>query len=140
MIIFTLYYCFFSSRRRHTRYWRDWSSDVCSSDLADDLVDAVDDHRGQAQRRLVEEQQLGLGHQRAADGQHLLLAAGHRAALLPLALLEAREQRVDPVEVAADAVGVAAGEGAHLEGLEHRHAREDPPSLGRLGDRKSTRL
>src|SRR5947209_20318778 len=25
---------FFSSRRRHTRYWRDWSSDVCSSDLA----------------------------------------------------------------------------------------------------------
>src|SRR3712207_5231503 len=26
-------YFFFSSRRRHTRYWRDWSSDVCSSDL-----------------------------------------------------------------------------------------------------------
>src|SRR5476651_2783981 len=25
---------FFSSRRRHTIYWRDWSSDVCSSDLA----------------------------------------------------------------------------------------------------------
>src|ERR1035437_4946666 len=24
---------FFSSRRRHTRYWRDWSADVCSSDL-----------------------------------------------------------------------------------------------------------
>src|SRR5438445_11740046 len=24
---------FFSRRRRHTRYWRDWSSDVCSSDL-----------------------------------------------------------------------------------------------------------
>src|SRR3712207_9497476 len=29
---------FFSSRRRHTRYWRDWSSDVCSSDLVDQLV------------------------------------------------------------------------------------------------------
>src|SRR3712207_8037027 len=28
-------YLFFSSRRRHTRYWRDWSSDVCSSDLQD---------------------------------------------------------------------------------------------------------
>src|SRR3712207_1208 len=27
---------FFSSRRRHTRYWRDWSSDVCSSDLEED--------------------------------------------------------------------------------------------------------
>src|SRR5947209_3108629 len=33
---------FFSSRRRHTRYWRDWSSDVCSSDLLvyGDLNDA----------------------------------------------------------------------------------------------------
>src|SRR5690606_39634535 len=30
---------FFSSRRRHTRFSRDWSSDVCSSDL----VDAIDD-------------------------------------------------------------------------------------------------
>src|SRR3712207_6627216 len=28
-----VYFLFFSSRRRHTRYWRDWSSDVCSSDL-----------------------------------------------------------------------------------------------------------
>src|SRR3712207_4614264 len=28
-----MYVFFFSSRRRHTRYWRDWSSDVCSSDL-----------------------------------------------------------------------------------------------------------
>src|SRR2546422_4528929 len=26
---------FFSSRRRHTRCSRDWSSDVCSSDLTD---------------------------------------------------------------------------------------------------------
>src|SRR5699024_11286624 len=27
------FYFFFSSRRRHTRSKRDWSSDVCSSDL-----------------------------------------------------------------------------------------------------------
>src|SRR3989449_3111393 len=27
------FYFFFSSRRRHTRCSRDWSSDVCSSDL-----------------------------------------------------------------------------------------------------------
>src|SRR3712207_6905725 len=32
---------FFSSRRRHTRYWRDWSSDVCSSDLAPNVVYGV---------------------------------------------------------------------------------------------------
>src|SRR5690606_41080438 len=30
---------FFSSRRRHTRFSRDWSSDVCSSDLT--LIIAV---------------------------------------------------------------------------------------------------
>src|SRR2546421_7712574 len=29
------YFFFFSSRRRHTRSDRDWSSDVCSSDLED---------------------------------------------------------------------------------------------------------
>src|SRR5690606_40316292 len=28
-----VYFFFFSSRRRHTRFSRDWSSDVCSSDL-----------------------------------------------------------------------------------------------------------
>src|SRR5690606_39457636 len=27
------FFIFFSSRRRHTRFSRDWSSDVCSSDL-----------------------------------------------------------------------------------------------------------
>src|SRR2546421_5637702 len=44
-ICFLLYLCsfffFFSSRRRHTRSDRDWSSDVCSSDLAPMTV--VDD-------------------------------------------------------------------------------------------------
>src|SRR5690606_40377615 len=29
---------FFSSRRRHTRFSRDWSSDVCSSDLIADAA------------------------------------------------------------------------------------------------------
>src|SRR5258707_15272963 len=33
---------FFSSRRRHTRYWRDWSSDVCSSDLVQVLISKRD--------------------------------------------------------------------------------------------------
>src|SRR5215510_8751030 len=28
-----VFFFFFSSRRRHTRWPRDWSSDVCSSDL-----------------------------------------------------------------------------------------------------------
>src|SRR2546430_10637540 len=32
---FVVMFFFFSSRRRHTRFDCDWSSDVCSSDLAD---------------------------------------------------------------------------------------------------------
>src|SRR3712207_7445491 len=35
-IVTSLFVDFFSSRRRHTIYWRDWSSDVCSSDLVID--------------------------------------------------------------------------------------------------------
>src|SRR5699024_11882745 len=31
--VFLVVFFFFSSRRRHTRSKRDWSSDVCSSDL-----------------------------------------------------------------------------------------------------------
>ena len=33
---------FFSSRRRHTRCSRDWSSDVCSSDLVMQLTRVID--------------------------------------------------------------------------------------------------
>src|SRR5699024_12098121 len=43
---------FFSSRRRHTRSKRDWSSDVCSSDLGrrEDAGVGRDQPRGQAGR------------------------------------------------------------------------------------------
>src|SRR6266850_3044916 len=33
-----MFFFFFSSRRRHTRLQGDWSSDVCSSDLAADVL------------------------------------------------------------------------------------------------------
>src|SRR5690554_7136123 len=33
IVLFFFFFFFFSSRRRHTRCGRDWSSDVCSSDL-----------------------------------------------------------------------------------------------------------
>src|SRR5437762_11347277 len=32
-VFYFFFFFFFSSRRRHTRYIGDWSSDVCSSDL-----------------------------------------------------------------------------------------------------------
>src|SRR5256884_7817636 len=34
----SIFFFFFSSRRRHTRCSRDWSSDVCSSDLLESVV------------------------------------------------------------------------------------------------------
>ena len=34
MLFRSVFFSIFSSRRRHTGYWRDWSSDVCSSDLS----------------------------------------------------------------------------------------------------------
>src|SRR3712207_8479647 len=40
--MYIVIFFFFSSRRRHTRYWRDWSSDVCSSDLAVPLIVRLD--------------------------------------------------------------------------------------------------
>src|SRR5207249_8925794 len=46
---------FFSSRRRHTRSKRDWSSDVCSSDLYCDAAAAIEEVAGvlshEAERR-----------------------------------------------------------------------------------------
>src|SRR5439155_19119074 len=54
------YFFFFSSRRRHTRWPRDWSSDVCSSDLA--AARPVRD---------VEEVRYALGR-RAESGEPLL--------------------------------------------------------------------
>src|SRR5207253_10158877 len=35
LLLSFFFFFFFSSRRRHTRWPRDWSSDVCSSDLPD---------------------------------------------------------------------------------------------------------
>src|SRR5438094_1430017 len=45
--LWSAHYClffFFSSRRRHTRSYGDWSSDVCSSDLTMPLRGRVDSH------------------------------------------------------------------------------------------------
>src|SRR5690606_39391859 len=40
-VSFCSLFFFFSSRRRHTRFSRDWSSDVCSSDLPECSIDEL---------------------------------------------------------------------------------------------------
>src|SRR5215208_4312201 len=49
-----LVFFFFSSRRRHTRWPRDWSSDVCSSDLDLAEVDAALVRRGELAHRFLD--------------------------------------------------------------------------------------
>src|SRR5690606_40712434 len=48
----------FSSRRRHTRFSRDWSSDVCSSDLAIILDGMLPDMNSLDLVRYVRKQEL----------------------------------------------------------------------------------
>src|SRR5258707_5704702 len=65
-----------SSRRRHTRYWRDWSSDVCSSDLESERpLGAVTDG--------VDRLEVGTGAERLVAGageyQHFGIVIGGEA-------------------------------------------------------------
>src|SRR5256886_107653 len=66
---------FFSSRRRHTRFDCDWSSDVCSSDLVDaELVAAQ--LRERAQDGHQQATRSGLRPDQAAAVWHVLTSAG----------------------------------------------------------------
>jgi hypothetical protein len=89
--------------------------------------------RGQAQRRLVEQQQAGPGHHRPGQGQHLLLAAAHAAGLLPPALAQPREDLVPTVQVGVDLAVVAVDRpDAHV--LVDGQLGEGAPPLGHVGD------
>src|SRR5712664_4294276 len=59
VILILVFFFFFSSRRRHTRSDRDWSSDVCSSDL--DLERARDMQQRQGDKRRLGEILVSLG-------------------------------------------------------------------------------
>src|SRR5690606_39432405 len=62
---------FFSSRRRHTRFSRDWSSDVCSSDLIMANLDI-------AEKRLPQDGRIALRvGGRAIDVRVSTLPTGH---------------------------------------------------------------
>src|SRR5262249_42343659 len=87
------------------------------------------DQGRQPERWLVEHQQGRARHQRAADREHLLLAAAERAGELAPALAQAREPLEHLAERALDGLAVAPAVGAHLEVLEHGHLRKEPPPL-----------
>ena len=58
----------------------------------------LDDHRRQPLGRLVHHQQAGIEQKRAADRQHLLLAAGELEAAVAAPLGQAREKLVDALD------------------------------------------
>src|SRR5690625_5766986 len=70
---------FFSSRRRHTRWPRNWSSDVCSSDLSC-LLRSDDAAVAQRRQHLIDG--LAVIRVPALDQQIDLLAGGHRGRAL----------------------------------------------------------
>src|SRR3712207_8326376 len=78
---------FLASRRLHTRYWRDCSSDVCSSDLREQIV-------GRPIKEFVRhDRQEGVG-------RRLCGAAGDAA------FLEEKLVRADGTEVCVEAAAV----------------------------------
>jgi hypothetical protein len=66
--------------------------DPAARDLGQEVADQADQHGGQALGRLVDHDQLGVAHEGAADGQHLLLAAGEHAARGVGPLAKGREE------------------------------------------------
>src|SRR3712207_7383824 len=83
------YAFFFQSRRRNTRYWRDWSPDVCSSDRKPPHVvlvvagDQGEGHRdvldrvGRQQRRVAAQVQLVDAEGAAEATQDPAAVVGH---------------------------------------------------------------
>src|SRR2546422_9657898 len=77
-----MFFFFFSSRRRHTRCSRDWSSDVCSSDLG------ADDERVEGVARVE-----AVGRPAARPGRQWRGGGGGRG-LLPRFLPDDRDPRL----------------------------------------------
>src|SRR3712207_2124445 len=115
---------FFSSRRRHTRYWRDWSSDVCSSDLADPRE--VDPRPGAAAE---DAPFLGVP---VEDRLHRVLDAEDEAGAALRLLLEADVEpdgRVERRHLVQEDVGQL-----RLEGVAVLHGREVAALAAPVGD------
>src|SRR5690348_111901 len=101
MVVMFVFF-FFSSRRRHTRWTGDWSSDVCSSDLVQELLPRAQDvlvrgeHRDQRAER-----QAALDHEIAAD------RVEEERRDLREEVVQELDEELAPVDVEADRVDLA---------------------------------
>src|SRR5207249_4790008 len=89
-------------RRRHVLLDEE-DGDAGAVDRDERLENRRDEPRRQPERRLVQHQQARARHERAPDGDHLLLAARERLHGRPPPLGEHRKQRVDALEPGAPA-------------------------------------
>src|SRR5690348_17578373 len=87
-----LYLFFFSSRRRHTRWTGDWSSDVCSSDLHLDAVRTIQGIAGGKMLGDARETQIQPRH------QVLPVVLGHFGAKAPREALGVSFHLTDEIE------------------------------------------
>src|SRR5690625_7720589 len=86
-------YFFFSSRRRHTRWPRDWSSDMCSSDLSPrDFVE-----RAQTIQRGDHPEPDELGEARQVIGEGIGACLAHEAEIGRASCREREESAVRSV-------------------------------------------
>ena len=89
-------------------------------EVFDDFENLLHDLRRQAHGRLVQQDHVGAGHQRTADGAHLLLAARGIGCLRCAAGFQARKIVVNLLKVGCDFslvfAGVAAGQQVFLNG------------------------
>src|SRR5579863_1421159 len=99
----------------------------------DGAADLRDDQWGEAFRRFVEQQHTRVAHQRAADRQHLLLAAGERAGELRMALAQLWKQLVNPLDIPG-LLRAAFALPRHDEVFPNRERGKDPATLRHQAD------
>ena len=90
--------------------------------------------RGQSHGGFVEDEDLGIAHPRAGQGEHLLLPPAEGAGELPRAFAQAGENIHNHLEVACSAGFVAPDPSAELQVLHHGQSAEDAAPLRNVGE------
>ena len=105
---------------------------AAARDFIEQGTDLFDQFGRQALGGFVDDDQIRIAHQRAAHGQHLLLAAGQDSGGIVPARVQIREQLVDILEVPAPELARALH--AQLEILLNRERGEDLPIFRHIAD------
>src|SRR5579872_6879305 len=103
--------------------------DATLPDLAERGEETLDDRRREPERRLVEEQHIGLRDERACDRELLLLAARERPGAAARELLHDGEKALDPGDVGGEPGAVAPPREPEPQVLLDAQRRVDVPAF-----------